>query len=71
MKERNATTRICLRSFAAVALLTVCIVLVAGCLVHAGAQSAPTRADNLKKFLQKYDGNPSSPTTDCDLPGIS
>ncbi|HTD23958.1 MAG TPA: hypothetical protein VK738_14975 [Terriglobales bacterium] len=62
MKKRNAITRIWLRSFATVSVLTVCILLVGGSLVHACAQSAPARADNLKRFLQKYDGNPSSPS---------
>jgi len=45
----------------AVAILTLCILLVAGCLAHARAQSASTREESLKKFLQSYEGNPGSP----------
>jgi hypothetical protein len=47
--------------FTAVAILTVCILLVARCLPQPTAQSAHTREESLKKFLQNYEGNAISP----------
>lgn len=38
----------------------LCILLVAGCLAPAVAQGNSANDASLKKFLQKYDGNPSS-----------
>lgn len=46
--------------FRAVAILTFCISL-AGGPVQAAAQNSSAREENLKKFLQNYDGNPISP----------
>ena len=44
-----------------VAIRVVCMFLAAGCLVQSTAQSPSASEEGLKKFLQKYDGNPASP----------
>lgn len=45
----------------AAAILAFCVLLVADRLAHARAHSDSARKESLKRFLQSYDGNPSSP----------
>jgi hypothetical protein len=44
----------------AIAILAVCISLVPACLARPMPRGQPVREQRLKKFLQNYEGNPSS-----------
>lgn len=47
--------------FTAIAISTLWPLLVAGCPARPTAQSSTQREQSLKKFLQSYEGNPTSP----------
>jgi hypothetical protein len=46
--------------FTAIEILTNCILLIAGCLAQSMARDHSGREENLKRFLQNYDGHPIS-----------